>query len=702
MFLDRKYKNIINIALLLFLFLGLFVLTSLLSYAKDDPSFSNIVFTNFNQEINNICGKFGAYIADVLYTFLGWAAVLVPFMCFFVAFLLLLVKQRKVDVINFLILFILLVFLIVEFSILSGLLFPSKYFLDKFIGGVFGLIGRDFLINLFGSIGSLMLATFVSLLTIFLMLSFMPAVGFINTNFFRSRSNGRKNLEERTNNKKMENKKEPASNEKHVTKIDKINKSNENIGKKKKLAVDTVVNDAYFIPIDLLERKKNKVSSGDDERVLKEKGSKLEEKLRGFGVDGAIRGFYPGPVVTLYEFEPAAGIKINKIINLENDLALAMSALSVRIIAPIPGKSVVGIELPNKYMDIVNFRELIEADEYINSQSPLTIALGKDISGKPYIADLRSMPHLLVAGTTGSGKSVCINSIIASILFKTTPDIVKFVLIDPKMVELSMYEGIPHLAAPVVTDTRNAPNVLKNVVREMERRYQLLADKQYRNIESYNEISEEKMSYLVVIVDEFADLMLTAGKDVEQAVIRISQMARAVGIHLVLATQRPSVNVITGIIKANMPARLSFRVSSKVDSRTILDQNGAETLLGKGDSLFMPPGTSNPIRVHGCFISESDVKNIVGYLKTLGTPEYDMDLVASCEESEENDSQDEEDEKYYEALDFVRQRGEVSISLIQRHLRIGYNRAARIVELMEKKGIISPSDGTSRPRKILL
>jgi len=263
-----------------------------------------------------------------------------------------------------------------------------------------------------------------------------------------------------------------------------------------------------------------------------------------------------------------------------------MSALSVRIIAPIPGRSVVGIELPNKIMDMVNFRELIETDEYLVSQSPLTIVLGKEISGKPYIADLKTMPHLLIAGTTGSGKSVCINSIIASILFKSAPEIVKFVMIDPKMVELSMYEGIPHLAAPVVTDARNAPNVLKNVVREMERRYQLLADKQFRNIESYNDISEDKMNYLVVIVDEFADLMLTSGKEVEQAVIRISQMARAVGIHLVLATQRPSVNVITGIIKANMPARLSFRVSSKVDSRTILDQNGAETLLGKGDSLF--------------------------------------------------------------------------------------------------------------------
>ena len=635
----------------------------------------------------------------MLYTFLGWPAILIPFICFFVAFLLFLIKYGKLNIINFIVICILNIFITIELSILSGLIFPGKYFLDKFIGGIFGLIGRDFLINLFGSVGSLILVCFTFLVTIFLIVSLLPVIGFINVNFFKKRLDNKRLNEDTLRIKEKKNKKEKTT-DKQIVKTEKLYNSRGDNKSVKKMIINSNV-EGYFIPIDLLEKKKNRVTAGDDERALREKGDKLEEKLKGFGVDGTIRGFHPGPIVTLYEFEPAAGVKISRITNLENDLALAMSALSVRIIAPIPGRSVVGIELPNKTMEMVNFRELIETDEYLSSQSPLTIVLGKEISGKPYIADLRSMPHLLIAGTTGSGKSVCINAIIASILFKSLPEIVKFVLIDPKMVELSMYEGIPHLAAPVVTDARNAPNVLKNVVREMERRYQLLADKQFRNIESYNSISEERMNYLVVIVDEFADLMLTAGKEVEQTVIRISQMARAVGIHLVLATQRPSVNVITGIIKANMPARLSFRVSSKVDSRTILDQNGAETLLGKGDSLFIPPGTSNPIRVHGCFFSENEVKNIVSYLKTTGVPEYDMDLVTIAQENE-NGGDEGDDEKYYEALEFVRQRGEVSISLIQRHLRIGYNRAARIVEEMEKRGIISTSDGTSRPRKLLL
>lgn len=702
MALDKRYKILVNILFLLCLFSGSFVLTALLSYSKEDPSFSNIVFTNSNQEISNICGKFGAYVSDVLYSFFGWTAILMPFICFFVAFLLLLLKYGKINIINFVVISILNIFITIELSVLSGLIYPDKYFLDKFIGGTFGLIGRHFLINLnlFGPVGSLILVCFTFFVTIFLIISLLPVVGFINVNFLKISSGKKKINNAIASIKEKKIKKEKVKVDKGTTKKEKLHNPKENNKGVSKLITDKdEVN--YFIPIDLLEKKRIKVNSGDDERVLREKGDKLEEKLKGFGVDGTIRSFHPGPIVTLYEFEPAAGIKINRITSLENDLALAMSALSVRIIAPIPGRSVVGIELPNKTMEMVSFRELIETDEYLNSQSPLTIVLGKDISGKPYIADLRNMPHLLIAGTTGSGKSVCINAIIASILFKSSPEIVKFVLIDPKMVELSMYDGIPHLAAPVVTDARNAPNVLKNVVREMERRYQLLADKQFRNIESYNNISENKMNYLVVIVDEFADLMLISGKEVEQAVIRISQMARAVGIHLVLATQRPSVNVITGIIKANMPARLSFRVSSKVDSRTILDQNGAETLLGKGDSLFLPPGTSNPIRVHGCFLSDNEVKNIVSYLKTSGIPEYDMDLVTAVQENESGSDED-EDEKYYEALEFVKQKGEVSISLIQRHLRIGYNRAARIVELMEKKGIISASDGTSRPRKLLI
>jgi len=462
----------------------------------------------------------------------------------------------------------------------------------------------------------------------------------------------------------------------------------------------------YEVPLSLLDEPVNNFKA-DSEAELKIKGETLVSKLADFGVKGKIREIQPGPVVTLFEFEPAPGIKINKIANLSDDLALAMSAVSVRIIAPIPGKSVVGIELPNKSRAMVALSELIKSKEYASSTSPLAFAMGKDISGRGYVSDLASMPHLLVAGTTGSGKSVAVNTLICSIVYKSSPDMVKFIMVDPKMVELSIYEDIPHLAAPVVTEPRKAANVLKNVVEEMENRYSALASMKVRNLDSYNKKAKHDpelpvMPYLVVIVDEFADLMLVAGKEVEQSIIRIAQMARAVGIHLVLATQRPSVNVITGIIKANMPSRLSFRVSSKVDSRTIIDTSGAELLLGKGDSLFMPPGMSDTIRVHGCFVSDDEVGRIVEHLKTLGEPEYNMDLVK--EESLDADDVDETelDEKYHEALELVKQKGFASISMIQRYLRIGYNRAARIVEIMEKQGIVAPSDGTSKPRELLI
>lgn len=462
----------------------------------------------------------------------------------------------------------------------------------------------------------------------------------------------------------------------------------------------------YNVPIKLLDEPVKDYKKESDAE-LKLKGEMLVAKLADFGVNGKIREIQPGPVVTQFEFEPAPGVKINKIANLSDDLALAMSAVSVRIIAPIPGKSVVGIELPNKHRGMVFLAELMKSVEFINARSLLTFAMGKDISGRPYVSDLASMPHLLVAGTTGSGKSVAVNTLICSIVYKAPPELVKFIMVDPKMVELSVYDDIPHLAAPVVTEPRKAAQVLKNVVEEMENRYSVLASMKVRNLDSYNQKAAEDpelpiMPYLVVIVDEFADLMLVAGKEVEQSIIRIAQMARAVGIHLVLATQRPSVNVITGIIKANMPARLSFRVSSKVDSRTIIDTSGAELLLGKGDSLFIPPGMSDTVRVHGCFVSDDEVGRIVEYLKTLGAPEYNMDLVKEESLDAEDVDEAELDDKYEEALTLVKQKGFASISMIQRYLRIGYNRAARIVEIMEKKGIVAPSDGTSKPRDLLI
>lgn len=464
---------------------------------------------------------------------------------------------------------------------------------------------------------------------------------------------------------------------------------------------------SYNIPLSILKDPVNNVHL-DSAEEMKAQGDILTQKLLDFGISGVVRAIQPGPVVTMFEFEPVAGTRVSKIASLESDLALSMSALSIRIIAPIPGKNAVGIEIPNKNRQSVSIKELLQTSEFKNSKSPLTVALGKDVIGKPYMSDIRKMPHLLVAGTTGSGKSVGINTMICSILYKSSPDEVKFIMIDPKMVELSIYDSIPHLMAPVVTDTRLAASVLKNVVAEMTRRYTLLAEKKVRNLDGYNEMIKddeqaEKMPYLVVIVDEFADLMMVAGKDVEMSIARIAQMARAVGIHLIVATQRPTTNVITGLIKANMPARLSFKVSQKNDSRVILDQNGADTLLGMGDSLFIPPGTSDALRIHGAFVSDDEVRDIVKYLQEqFGEPEYNMAMVQEVGEGSAAGSDDEdEDVLYQQAVDAVMDKGTASISMIQRMFKIGYNRAARIVEMMETRGILEPSDGTAKPRKVI-
>ena len=462
----------------------------------------------------------------------------------------------------------------------------------------------------------------------------------------------------------------------------------------------------YNIPLSILKDSVNNIYIASAEE-MKAQGDILTQKLLDFGISGVVRAIQPGPVVTMFEFEPVAGTRVSKIASLESDLALSMSALSIRIIAPIPGKNAVGIEIPNKNRQSVSIKELLQTSEFKNSKSPLTVALGKDVIGRPYMSDIRKMPHLLVAGTTGSGKSVGINTMICSILYKSSPDEVKFIMIDPKMVELSIYDGIPHLMAPVVTDTRLAASVLKNVVAEMTRRYTLLAEKKVRNLDGYNEIIKddeqaEKMPYLVVIVDEFADLMMVAGKDVEMSIARIAQMARAVGIHLIIATQRPTTNVITGLIKANMPARLSFKVSQKNDSRVIIDQNGADTLLGMGDSLFIPPGTSDALRIHGAFVSDDEVRAIVEYLhEQYGEPEYNMAMVQEVRENGTAGEDEDEDVLYQQAVDAVMDKGTASISMIQRMFKIGYNRAARIVEMMEARGILEPSDGTAKPRKVI-
>ncbi len=455
-------------------------------------------------------------------------------------------------------------------------------------------------------------------------------------------------------------------------------------------------------PLSLLKVEKSEGTISKDEII--ESAHSIEVRFAEFGIQGTIKEVHPGPVVTMYEFEPASGIKLSKILTLSDDLALALKAQSIRVY-PIAGKSTIGIEVPNKKRQIVWLGEIIGSEKFHKSASYLTLCLGKDIYGNPFVADLAKMPHLLVAGATGSGKSVCLNTMILSILFKAKPQDVKLLLIDPKLLELSIYENIPHLMAPVVTDPKEASEALKKVIVEMERRYKLFASKGFRNIESFNRAvsPQERIPYVVVFIDEFADLMFTAPSEVEHAVTRIAQMARAAGIHLVVATQRPSVDVITGIIKANFPARIAFQVTSRIDSRTILDTQGAEKLLGMGDMLFMLSGVKI-IRVHGAYVSEEEVKEVVEYLRSQASPDYSLfQSIQIPSEKKDNGIEKgfERDELYEKVIEYASQVGEISISLIQRKFKIGYNRAARIMDILEEDGLVGPPQGAGKPRKFL-
>jgi S-DNA-T family DNA segregation ATPase FtsK/SpoIIIE len=463
-------------------------------------------------------------------------------------------------------------------------------------------------------------------------------------------------------------------------------------------------------PLSLLDPVPSKASSVDD-KLLLENSKVLERKLMDFGVEGRVLEVRPGPVVTMYEFEPAPGIKVGRITNLSDDLALAMKAMSIRIIAPIPGKSVVGIEVPNEKKDLIRLREMMECPAFTKSRSRLSLALGKDISGSPYVADLARMPHILLAGATGTGKSVSVNAMILSILYKATPEDARFLMVDPKMLELSAYEGIPHLISPVITDPKRAASALRGIVTEMGRRYKLMAEKGSRNIEKYNqqladepaddEDEHRRLPYIVVIIDELADLMMTSGKDVEECLVRLSQMARASGIHLMIATQRPSVDVVTGLIKTNFPARIAFQLPSRTDSRTILDSGGAETLLGEGDMLFLPPGTAKLQRIHGVYISEGEIRRVTDFWKAQGGPIYEGMVLERDEREDEDDGLGEGFLKRYdEAVAMAADLEMISTSYVQRRLRVGYNTAARIIEKMEREGLVGPAQG-SRPREVL-
>lgn len=460
----------------------------------------------------------------------------------------------------------------------------------------------------------------------------------------------------------------------------------------------------YQLPPFYLLKKPLNAGKGAEHLDYKANARKLEATLESFGVRAKVLEIVRGPAVTRYEIQPDIGVKVSRIVGLTDDIALALAAKDLRMEAPIPGKSAIGIEVPNTEISMVTMREVMESAAFHESLSKLSICLGRDISGHPIVGNLARMPHLLVAGATGSGKSVCINGIISSILFKAKPDEVKFLMIDPKMVELTVYNGIPHLLAPVVTDPRRASLALKKVVSEMEKRYELFSKSGTRNVEGYNllisEKGEEPLPYIVVIVDELADLMMVAANDVEDAICRLAQMARAAGIHLIIATQRPSVDVITGLIKANIPSRIAFGVSSQVDSRTILDMGGAEKLLGRGDMLYLPVGESKPIRVQGAFVSDQEVEAVVDFVSSQGKAEYREEMVPEVEDSQGKDEQS-LDDLYQQAVLIVVEAKQASVSLLQRRLRVGYTRAARLIDSMEANGIVGPYEG-SKPREVLL
>ncbi|MBI4237427.1 MAG: DNA translocase FtsK [Deltaproteobacteria bacterium] len=486
------------------------------------------------------------------------------------------------------------------------------------------------------------------------------------------------------------------------------------------------ISENYVFPSLALLDSPNQQRVAIDEASLRHNAKLLEGKLEEYGIQGRVSEIHPGPVVTMYEFEPAAGVKVNKIVGVEDDLSVSLGGRSVRIVAHIPGKAAVGIEVPNAERETVWLKEIIGDQKFRRATTKLPLAMGKNIEGHPVLADLTKMPHLLVAGATGSGKSVAINAMICSILYKATPAEVRMILVDPKMLELSIYEGIPHLLLPVVTKPKQATLALNWGVREMERRYQLLSAAGVRNISTYNEqiergelecVSPEEaadrklidpeaavhtgtLPYIVIIIDEMADLMMVSGREIEESVTRLAQMARAAGIHLIVATQRPSVDVITGIIKANFPSRVAFKVSSKHDGRTIIDAGGAEQLLGMGDMLFMGPNSSALVRIHGAFITETETQRIVAHVKQQGQARYDESILkpptAVTEEIE-----GENDELYDQAVRLVTETGQASISMVQRRLRIGYNRAARLIERMEMEGVVGPSMG-SKPREILV
>lgn len=666
---------------------AVYISVCLLTYNKFDKSF----FTYSPFPIKNLGGIVGSYLSDIIFSILGISGFLIPpfLLISGVRRFLKKTKNRNKILGSLLLLLSLSVFFQLFYESINNYLNINPLSSITPLGGALGYYSSKILKNLLSITGAYIVNLAMILISLTLLSPVSP-VSYIN-HFLKKKKNPTQENEQ---------KKEIIINKLDEKEVLINPEPLRQVVHEKSYQKDI---EGYVLPpLEFLKDPPENIS-GPAKDELNAAISGIEKKLLDFGVEGRIKHAYPGPVVTMYEFEPAPGIKINKIVSLSDDLALALRAPSIRVY-PISGKAAIGIEVPNAKRATVSLKEIISSDSFQSSPSLLTLALGKDIFGNPVVTDLSKMPHLLVAGTTGSGKSVFMNSIIISLLYKTSPDDVKMLMIDPKLLELSTYSDIPHLISPVITNPKEASDALKKVVFEMERRYKLIAEKGARNITTYNKLvsKEERLPYIVVFIDELADLMFTAPKDVENAITRLAQMARASGIHLILATQRPSVDVITGLIKANFPARISFQVTSKIDSRTILDTQGAEQLLGMGDMLFMVPGVKI-MRIHGAYVSESEVREVVNFIKAQREPEYTSfdNIVVPEQKESDTENMDDRDETYKKVIEFASSVGEISISSIQRRFKIGYNKAARIMELLEQDGLVGPPKGAGKPRDFL-
>jgi len=718
---------------------------SLISFNVNDRSFNTPSGAISTQ---NWGGFVGAILADLLLQGLGLSSYLLPvFLCLAAAQMFRTTYKGMAlsRAAGYLI-------LLISVGVILSVVIDTESARDA--GGIVGgFLKESVLVPLFGRFSTSLIAFFTLLLSIMLLTqnSLLDIIGYTRKNFDGLKkslvpavNNRLKEFRERNDKRKGENTKKEKKDYVPPPIVVKDEPKDDLVVKKslKKPALPPEqfklpeVGEGYKLPpVELLDP-----SEGEQFKIDKDSlhanSLILQKKLEDFGVAGEVVAVRPGPVITMYEFKPAAGVKVRRIVLLADDLAMALRAVSVRILAPIPGESVVGIEIPNPRRETVRLREVIESEAYRNSESKLTLALGKDIGGTPFATDLAKMPHLLVAGATGTGKSVSINAMILSILYKSSPQDVQFIMVDPKMLELTMYEEIPHLLVPVVTDPKKAAAALFWAMDEMDRRYRLMRDRGARNLDNYNRTLEkeagnkkavidltepegsedpiatggdrskegplvhERLPRIVIIIDELADLMLTVGRDIEEYITRLAQKARAAGIHLILATQRPSVDVITGLIKANFPARISFQVTTRVDSRTILDSMGGEKLLGNGDLLFLPPGTARLIRVHGAFVSDQEVRKVMKFIKQQGQPNYRPEVLEAKREVEAAAAADEEyDEMYDQAVAIVTEIQQASISMVQRRLRVGYNRAARMIERMERDGVVGPADG-AKPREV--